>query len=1339
MNQHMKKRTVGQVAVGQPGGVIANLPTEIPTSLGEIASLYAALRAAAAEHGFSEAAERLRHRQLDAASPALVMVVGRGKAGKSSLINSMLGRDLADVGRVPKSWTIDIFSKSSSETGTLRFRDGTERTYPVVAAREEKERHKPAEDNANQDGTFERTNLTDVVWNVDVAWPPPGLSLVDTAGLLQDRGDVARERISLYGAEGLELRLNDPFLYFFGRADVVLWCVHATKVDERDSLEMLASALERLGGHRPHVLGIVTQWDRVTEEDRPRILARCRELYGGMVTEWVPCSTKVEASSPFSPAALRRRVEQIALGSGSEERLNRYQEMYRNDLADLVTDLESVAEFLRRNCVVHQKLRSVVESSVRAVATRVSGEVTAACTDASARGCGAVETIWSSSGNDRTRFGSRVQGILSQDSQLQSALSSAFRGAQDRMQSSISSAMAEAEWTAAAIGERGSAQLSRFKIDAVSGLARRGSIATVSSLNIGSGLTGGAAMQRSSAELLESSIVFLPFAMVGGLVGSLLAAAQASEAKGAARDAIRAATEATAKDAAMQIWSASEAYLRSAAEQADAALARVTGGAVASNAERVLKISATLTKLLVPASRSQLLVVGPVSGMLLSGATPVVMFAESVSNPSVAAFTAAGFGARLLPGVTAEIKSANESRWKAFCAAPAQLNHVSGVLHAWTKEVAFCEATAAAIRARLVEVHGRDFGLAKAESAKQGSQVLLALERIAMLLAGPASLNTLQAGVEEEASRQFRSLVTNDVASIEAPSQTPSDYLGKRRLSAFGSLEVRSDSPLHAVVRDATKAASVAADKRVRERTALFARGWRNIFLPSTIIMWIVIGANGYPAVGFIAFVCAVALCALAMRSMRKNATYQASEEATRVFGSELVQGRSGLVATPGDVSTTLHSLEKRLLLRSTGTKNEAAVLAKTGADQAPPELSGRSGWGRLEISAAAALIAIPIGFFLFERAEAEMDQTEAVFRQAVEDPDSSNIRAAISADADMRASVWAPYYALSRLWRERPDLTATPFVHYCGDGVVDSPDELCDDGNELETDDCGADCAPPNILCFEGETRLPAPSGLPVPVHALLRGGKTCIIDPAGRVACWRSDTSDSLRVSDRTIASPHRATIASWGGSVCTYGQGTSVCFDGDLDAVSSYGHRDRYGEWVSLSGIRWAFSPDDGLCYLDADDVLCWFRDDRKVQLTQANVRSVAYDGNRFCWVGSQGLLNCEAGSKHAPPTGKRFASIVGSKNAFCAMGEDGTIACWGDIADSERADIPAAGRPSTLAAGGGRFCVERKEASSTVCWGSSLPLQEYPNITPIAVDGSQLCGVRATLNWAQPSAE
>ena len=58
MNQHMKKRTVGQVAVGQPGGVIANLPTEIPTSLGEIASLYAALRAAAAEHGFSEAAER---------------------------------------------------------------------------------------------------------------------------------------------------------------------------------------------------------------------------------------------------------------------------------------------------------------------------------------------------------------------------------------------------------------------------------------------------------------------------------------------------------------------------------------------------------------------------------------------------------------------------------------------------------------------------------------------------------------------------------------------------------------------------------------------------------------------------------------------------------------------------------------------------------------------------------------------------------------------------------------------------------------------------------------------------------------------------------------------------------------------------------------------------------------------------------------------------------------------------------------------------------------------------------------------------------------------------------
>ncbi len=43
--------------------------------------------------------------------PYMLYVIGMGKAGKSSLLNSLVGSKVADVGTLPKTWKTDFFYK----------------------------------------------------------------------------------------------------------------------------------------------------------------------------------------------------------------------------------------------------------------------------------------------------------------------------------------------------------------------------------------------------------------------------------------------------------------------------------------------------------------------------------------------------------------------------------------------------------------------------------------------------------------------------------------------------------------------------------------------------------------------------------------------------------------------------------------------------------------------------------------------------------------------------------------------------------------------------------------------------------------------------------------------------------------------------------------------------------------------------------------------------------------------------------------------------------------------------------------------------------------------------
>ena len=64
-------------------------------------------------HGFLEQAERVAQRARDSAEPLLVMVVGEGNFGKSSLVNALAGRRVAPVSIIPKTWKVDLYEPAS--------------------------------------------------------------------------------------------------------------------------------------------------------------------------------------------------------------------------------------------------------------------------------------------------------------------------------------------------------------------------------------------------------------------------------------------------------------------------------------------------------------------------------------------------------------------------------------------------------------------------------------------------------------------------------------------------------------------------------------------------------------------------------------------------------------------------------------------------------------------------------------------------------------------------------------------------------------------------------------------------------------------------------------------------------------------------------------------------------------------------------------------------------------------------------------------------------------------------------------------------------------------------
>lgn len=245
------------------------------------------------KNGYIENSERVKQKIKDFNDPFMLMIIGEGNYGKSTLINSLFNKQVAPTSRLPKTWKIDIFENSNNEEAILFFKnESNPRTVSIEQAKiicdEEEKKVK-----GNNDW---KSDLYQVKWRYKTDWNE-NILLIDTPGFSQFRADNQYTNFNLFGTKGIQLKPFDGFEHYFFRADFVFWCIKATKLQDADTL----SAIKNVSSNKSNIIGILTFMERIPIDRWEEILKEALKIYGEYITEFFF----------FSPQNLNNSIDKI--------------------------------------------------------------------------------------------------------------------------------------------------------------------------------------------------------------------------------------------------------------------------------------------------------------------------------------------------------------------------------------------------------------------------------------------------------------------------------------------------------------------------------------------------------------------------------------------------------------------------------------------------------------------------------------------------------------------------------------------------------------------------------------------------------------------------------------------------------------------------------------------------------------------------------------------------------------------------------------------------------------------------------------------------------------------
>ena len=268
--------------------------SSLPSALSKSETLHTLL---SSYNGLQESCKQIRDKQEDCAKPSelLVFVFGEGNFGKSSLINCLLGRDVAEVSFLPETWRVDMYRSAPAwedefalvrkagcaNLETVSIEDAKAKCKAQSA--EAKKSLKNAENGATRNG-----QIIEVQWHYHGLDLPENIVLVDTPGFAQFRAGLNEARTeTLSSQQGVACTIEEVYHHFIHRAHVLLWAFKASKLEDRDTKDTFAD-VARLA---KDTIGVLTNTDKVPPIRRPELMQKAQMLFGRSTSRFIPVVT----------------------------------------------------------------------------------------------------------------------------------------------------------------------------------------------------------------------------------------------------------------------------------------------------------------------------------------------------------------------------------------------------------------------------------------------------------------------------------------------------------------------------------------------------------------------------------------------------------------------------------------------------------------------------------------------------------------------------------------------------------------------------------------------------------------------------------------------------------------------------------------------------------------------------------------------------------------------------------------------------------------------------------------------------------------------------------------
>ena len=239
-------------------------------------------------------------------NPFLLFVIGSGKYGKTTLINSLIKDNLLKVDDIPNTWKLDTLIKAKKEKIDIIYKNNEvlniDIEYGMNILKEEEMKYKKSKElirnNFNiyktsnkrsigelklhkqtlEDKYLYKSDIEEVKYYINKNGILENFIIVDTPGLNQN----------------LKSNTNERMINYYNRADGVIWLLDAQNIVAKSSEELIEVLRKEyiIDDKFDNIICVVNKIDVINKNSRENILLKINELYKNKFKDIVLVSSK---------------------------------------------------------------------------------------------------------------------------------------------------------------------------------------------------------------------------------------------------------------------------------------------------------------------------------------------------------------------------------------------------------------------------------------------------------------------------------------------------------------------------------------------------------------------------------------------------------------------------------------------------------------------------------------------------------------------------------------------------------------------------------------------------------------------------------------------------------------------------------------------------------------------------------------------------------------------------------------------------------------------------------------------------------------------------------------